>query len=386
MSPDNFLKSEIDYFIIAKKEENSILDLVVKFFKEYINSLNEDSDIFFKLLELYSGVGYLKGKKFYCFDMTNINEIKEHLEEIFIETLITYKANKGTCAFIISKTGAVSINLYNIPEHDKYFLEKKLEENEMTGGKNVAAKIVVFLLHELNGHKKFLYNREEYIDSPFHFIENGKIYFLDYLYSESKSQNAVKILAHNNIPDDGTYYELSYGKIGEFYAVEIIDKMNGYGELLNEVNLWVNDLNTLNQYFKYKYIIDLFKITLDKCPKNIKEKINLYKEEIDKRKLNFEYIFKKEKKTENTFIGKKRKANIPQKKDNSFEKSLTDEKGVNDDDDDSHKEKERNIIFDFDSMTYTELIDLYYSGKLKGNLLIECFKRISSLEIQTKTK
>ena len=82
MSPDNFLKSEIDYFIIAKKEENSILDLVVKFFKEYINSLNEDSDIFFKLLELDSGVGYLKGKKFYCFDMTNIHEIKEHLEEI----------------------------------------------------------------------------------------------------------------------------------------------------------------------------------------------------------------------------------------------------------------------------------------------------------------
>ena len=391
MSPDNFLKSEIDYFIISKKEENSILDLVVKFFKEYINSLNEDSDIFFKLLELNSGVGYLEGKKFYCFDMTNINEIKEHLEEIFIETLITYKANKETFAFIISKTGAVSINLYNIPEHEKYFLEKKLEENEMAGGKNVAAKIVVFLLHELNGHKKFLYNREESIDSPFHFIENGKIYFLDYLYSESQSQNAVKILAHNNIPDDGTYYELCYGKIGDFYAVEIIDKMNGYGELLNEVNLWVNDLNSLNEYFKYKYIIDQFKITLDKCTKNIKEKIKFYKDEIIKRKLNYEYIFKKEIKTEKTLLGKKRKANNPKRKnDISFEKTLADENDDNDDnyDNDSFKEKEGNIIFDFDfdSMTYRELTDLCYNGKLKGNLLIECFKRMSAYEIQTKTK
>ena len=386
MSLDNFLNSNIDYFIIKKKEDNSILDFVGKFFKEYANNLKEDSDIFFKLLELDSGVGYLNGKRFYCFDMKNLNEIKQHLEEIFIETLITFKANKRTCAFIISKTGDVAINLYNIPEHEKYFLEKKLEENEMIGGKNVAAKIVVFLLHELNGHKKFLYNREESIDSPFYFIENGKIYFLDYLYSESKAQNAVKILSHNNKPDDGTYYELCYGKIGDYYAVEIIDKMDGYGELLNEVNLWVNDLKTLNEYFKYKYIIDHYKITLSNKPKNIKEKIKFFKDEITKRKLDFEYIFKKEIKTEKTLLGQKRKSNNPQKeKDKSYEKTLDNESnGI--DDNDSLKEKEENIIFNFDSMTYRELTDLYYSGKLKGNLLIECFKRILEYEIQTKTK
>jgi len=386
MSLDNFLNSNIDYFIIKKKDDNSILDLVEKFFKEYINNLNEDSDIFFKLLELDSGVGYLNGKRFYCFDMTNLNEIKKHLEEIFIETLITYKENKRTCAFIISKTGAVAINLYNIPEHEKYFLEKKLEENEMAGGKNVAAKIVVFLLHELNGHKKFLYNREDSIDSPFYFIENGKIYFLDYLYSESIDQKAVKILACNNKPDDGTYYELSYGKIGDYYAIEIIDKMDGYGELLDEVNLWVNDLKSLNEYFKYKYIIDHYKITLSNKPKNIKEKIQFFKDEIDKRKLNFEFIFKKEIKTENTLLGKKRKSNTPQKeKDISYEKTLDNENNGGDDNN-SLKEKEENIIFNFDSMTYRELTDLYYSGKLKGNLLIECFRRIIEYEIQTKAK
>ena len=46
---------------------------------------------FFKLLELDSGFGYHKGKIFHCFDMTNIDEIKAHLKDIFIDTLITYK-------------------------------------------------------------------------------------------------------------------------------------------------------------------------------------------------------------------------------------------------------------------------------------------------------
>ena len=58
--------------------------------------------------------------------MTTIDEIKEHLKDIFIETLITYKANERICAFIISKTGAVAINLSEIPGYEYFFLEKKV--------------------------------------------------------------------------------------------------------------------------------------------------------------------------------------------------------------------------------------------------------------------
>ena len=58
MAHDSFLKSDINYFIMNKKEENSILDLVEKFFNDYINSITEDSKIFFKLLELDSGIGF----------------------------------------------------------------------------------------------------------------------------------------------------------------------------------------------------------------------------------------------------------------------------------------------------------------------------------------
>ncbi len=65
MTSDSFLKSDINYYIMDKIEKNSILDIVKKFFNDYINSLNEDSNIFFKLLEIDSGVGYFKEKKFF---------------------------------------------------------------------------------------------------------------------------------------------------------------------------------------------------------------------------------------------------------------------------------------------------------------------------------
>ena len=35
-------------------------------------------------------------------------------------------------------------------------------------------------------------------------------------------------------------------------------------------------------------------------------------------------------------------------------------------------------------MSYDELADLYYNGKLKGDSLAECYKRISEYEIQSK--
>ena len=384
MTQDSFLKSDINYFNMSKKEENSILYFVEKFFFDYINNLSEDSQIFFKLLELDSDIGYLNGKPFYCFDMTTIDEIKSHLKEIFIDTLITYKANKRISSFIISKNGAVAINLSEIPGYEKFFLEKKLEKYELTQGKDVAAKIVVFLLHEICGHKKFLYEKKKFIYSPCHFIQNGKIYFLDYKNSVSKEPNSIKILHNRNTySDDGTYYELSYGKIGDYYAIEIIDEMNGYGDLLDEINLWTNDLESLNEYFKYKYIIQCKNISLNTCPSNIKEKITFFKEQVLKSGIDVESFYKNETMIENNLLGKKTKRpkNIYSNDDkDSYNKIGTNTTG-NEDEEEAENNEEENPLFNFDEMSYEELADLYYNGKLKGDNLTECYKRISDYEI-----
>ena len=382
MTHDSFLKSDLNYYIMSKKEENSILYYVEKFFTDYIKNLSEDSKIFFKLLELDSGIGYSKGKPFYCFDMTTIDEIKAHLKEIFLDILVTYKANERICSFIITKTGAVAINVSEIPGYEKFFLEKQLEKYEMAQGKDVAAKIVILLLHETYGHKKILYEKEK-INPPYYFIQNDHIYYLDYKYSASKEQNAIKILPKKTYSDDGTYYELSYGKIGDYYVFEIIDEMNDYGDLLDEINLWTDDLDSLNDYFKYKYIIQCKNISLNNCPSKIKEKINFFKEQVFKNGIDVESFYKKEIMTENSFLGKK--TNRPKKQFYSGEDKDSYNKDsfkINENEENEESEEE-NTEINFDAMTYDELADLYYNGKLKGNNLDECFKRISDYEIQS---
>ena len=393
MTPDSFLKSDINYYIMKNKSPNSILDIVESFLNDYINNLTEDSDIFFKLLELDSGIGYLNGKKFHCFNMSNIDEIKAHLRDIFIETLITYKVNKNICAFVTTKTGSVAINVNEIPNFDKFFLEETLETYEMVEGKNVAAKIITFLLHEIYRHKKFLFDKEKFIISPFHFIRNGEIYILEYIYSISNEKNAIKILHDKNISDDGSYYELSYGKIGDYYTIEIIDCMNEYGDLLEDINLWTNDLESFKDYFKYKYILLRNNISLPFI-KNINERIQNFKNLVISNGIDIESFYKKEKKKEIKMLGKKREI----KKEDIFPGNTKDslkktslkniEDKYEDEDIDNELSKEDNNLFylDFDKMSYDELIKLYYSGKLKGDSRDECHKRISAYEIQSKTK
>ena len=353
--------------------------------------MSEDSDIFFKLLELDSGIGYLNGKKFHCFNMSNINEIKSYLKDIFIETLITYKVNKNICSFVTNKTGSVAINVNEIPYFDEFSLEDTLETYEITKGKNVAAKIIIYLLHEIYGHKKFLFDKEKFITSPFNFILKGEIYFLDYINSISNEKNAIKILRDKNISDDGTYYELSYGKIGDYYTFEIIDCMNEYGDLLEDISLWTNDLESFKDYFKYKYILLRKNIQLPSI-KNIKERIQSFKNLVISNGIDIESFYKKEEKKEIKMLGKKRDikkedifpGNTKDSLKKTFLKNIEDK--YEDEDEDNELSNEDNNLFDFDTMLYDELIELYYSGRLKGDSLFECHKRISAYEIQSKIK
>jgi len=82
--------------------------------------------------------------------------------------------------------------------------------------------------------------------------------------------------------------------------------MNGYGDLLDEINLWMDDLDSLNEYFKYKYIIQIKKIPLNNCPLNIKEKMQFFKEQVLKSGVDAESFYKKDTKPENEYLGRKK--------------------------------------------------------------------------------
>ena len=92
-------------------------------------------------------------------------------------------------------------------------------------------------------------------------------------------------------------------------------------------------------------------------------------------------------------VEKKRLNNIYSKGDKDFynksgigstENGNEDKDEDEDEDEDNDASKEKNTIFNFDAMSYVELANLYYNGKLKGDSLADSYKRISEYEIQSK--
>ena len=113
------------------------------------------------------------------------------------------------------------------------------------------------------------------------------------------------------------------------------------------------------------------------------------KKQVLKSGIDIESFYKKEIKQEMTFLDKKtnfpKKDIYPPKTKDSYNKfGSSNNKNEEEEDNSSDSSKEENIYFNFDSMTYEELADLYYNGKLKGDCLAECYKRISDYEIQSK--
>ena len=281
---DNFTKSGITYYVMAQKEEDSILDLVEKYFFEYLNNyIQEDSRLFFRLIEILSGIGYYNEKYYYIYGMQNLAEVKNEFKKIFRNILIMYKFKNKIFLLIQNKTTTINIYIKDIKEMDKFLLHKTLTGNDFYEGKNIAAKIIVCLLHEAYGYKKFLINKLEYIPNFSNYVENEK---------NKGNPHYTDILIDGK--DVEIFNKLMYAKIGEFTAVEIIDKINGYADFLDNYDFWQKDYNAFNDYFTYKYLMIRLNKQMDEIPMDIREKIRIIKNEINKNGINIEPYLKKE--------------------------------------------------------------------------------------------
>ena len=49
---ETFLKTNFHYIKVDNVEKNSVINLALNFFNEYINNINEDSPSFFKLIKI----------------------------------------------------------------------------------------------------------------------------------------------------------------------------------------------------------------------------------------------------------------------------------------------------------------------------------------------
>ena len=300
-SREELEKASFTYYIMVKKEDNSVLDLIEKFFKEYREKLTEKSPVFMKLIELDGDSGVYENESFYCFNMQNLEELRKHLKEIETNILTIHDLNNKNLASSDMYSGIVSVNIHYIKQFKSLDipLDKKLPENKKEIGEIIVTKIIYNLLHEINGHKKFAYKKNKNIKSPKKFIENGNIFTLAQKDSNLKGENIIKIVPNNSIGEDSYFYELCYGKIIDYYTFEIMDNLEDFSDLLYEVDLWVNNLEQLRECVKYKFILQQYGSNFKSKKKTIKEKINDYKNECMKlekeKKIYIDTFFKKEK-------------------------------------------------------------------------------------------
>ena len=277
-SKEEIQKLNFSYYLMEEKQKDSVLDLVYNFFKKYRDIINEDSPVFEKLIELDGGAGIYKNELYYCYSMQNLNEIKKHLGEIETSIFVTHNLENNNMGYTNIASGLVSVNIHYIKQYKNLGigLNQTLTEDKKEIGKNIASKIVYIHLHEINGHKKYTYKNKK-ITSPAKFIEKGTIYTLCKTDSDLKIKNAIKILPSSSEGEDGYFYELVYGKIGDYYTFQILDNLDDFSDLLTEVNLWVNDIGKLKEYIKYKYAIQFYKSNYKSLKSDINEKINDYK-------------------------------------------------------------------------------------------------------------
>ena len=75
------------YIKIKEAKDQSILSKAILFYKKFIENIDEESPVFFKLLEINSKFGYLNDKPIYNLSLLNDQDIKEHLLELVPEVI-----------------------------------------------------------------------------------------------------------------------------------------------------------------------------------------------------------------------------------------------------------------------------------------------------------
>ena len=99
------------------------MDKVYQFYQAFFNGLTEDSNIFFYLLQLNSGIGFFRKQKVYTFDLTTVEMVKNHLNELFPKFLTIYDYNnsreRSYEAFCSQQTGGIAIDQNYLIPNDK---------------------------------------------------------------------------------------------------------------------------------------------------------------------------------------------------------------------------------------------------------------------------
>ena len=229
--------SNTSYIKVKDAENNSIIYQSIQFFKKFISSLDEESPVFMKLLEINSKYGYYNGSPVYNLSLLNVEDVKDHINELVPEIIYLFDKDTSTKAFVFSMTGTLAINKKYLFQNNKEMnLLKIYTKNDKQDAENIAMIIARYFMHEECGHSKFrnMSGIKTGIKSPVKCVSEGKIKELTYLSNEKESDDLIKIFPMNKKGkgDSGHYLETSFGKFKGRFCINYFDMLKNVGKLL----------------------------------------------------------------------------------------------------------------------------------------------------------
>ena len=271
------------YLKIKNAKKGSVLELCIEFLKGFISNLNEDSPIFFKLLEINSKFGYFENKPIYNFSLLNVEDIKEHITELIPDVLYFYNCKSDTKAFSFSMTGEVAINENHLfQKYEKMNLIEDFDVKNKDNAENIAMTLARELMHEDFGHSKFR-NKSCITNtgnkSPTKCISKGKIKKLTYIGDNIKSEDLIKIFPKDKKEkgDSGHYLETALGTYKGKFSIIYFDYIINVGKLIHYPHYFVlkEKIPKLQKYLYRKYIFENSKIKLNAKEKDEIKSMNL---------------------------------------------------------------------------------------------------------------
>ena len=214
--------------------------------------------------------------------MYNLSIIKKHLNNILPEILIFFseeinQKKKITYATTNKATGIISLNcLSTFPNINIDLFNEST--NNIIQNKEYSIKLFRFFLHECFSHKKYIYkNNDRRINSPKKsYDQNNNLIMLENVKSGKNNKNIHKISTlETNSGDSGHYLEVFFGRCKYGYIINIMDKCKNLYKLIDNIELFVDDLEILKKYIELKYEMEIKELNLsNNSEKSIIEEIN----------------------------------------------------------------------------------------------------------------
>ena len=254
---NEYNNSKLEYINIKKIENNSVFGLCFQFLNDFINNLNNNSEIFYPFLLLNSGIYYNTDIPTYGFDFQSCDNIKNHLKDMIPDVFFVYE-KKDICQEEKGFTyeGLKIIFLNKLVILNNYKGNPIKNDNNIKEAKHYAIRTTNFFIHETFGHIKCNY---ENIIGPFYpryFYNKGKKFIEMRPKSEIKNSiNFVKFQYYIGRENDN-FFDYFFGKFDDELILNLIYLTKDIGKLIDNVKYFINkNLKILKKYIIYKYIL-----------------------------------------------------------------------------------------------------------------------------------